>query len=129
MDDIRTIIAALEHCAPGTKPCDMCPVKKDCSGGTANYAMAKAAVLLHKQLPRVMPLFEATSAMETFIEYKGLLPRVCDLYIAPDGIGIIAYFLGKAEATYLSPKDYGKTWRCWDKMPSDKERKETNWNG
>lgn len=50
MPDRKTIIAALEYCAVGTRDCHGCPMKDGCKG-VSNGAMAAAARLLKEQEP------------------------------------------------------------------------------
>ena len=96
---------------------------------TAQERWCDSCDLKEEQKPVLIPLYRCTAGNEKYLEFKGLLPRISDIYIAPDGNHVAAYFIGKTEPACLLPKDYGRTWRCWDKMPSDEQLKETPWDG
>ncbi len=57
MTEQEKVIAALEHCAVGIKPCDRCPMNKECTG-TVNAAMVAAARLLKDQKKRIERLID-----------------------------------------------------------------------
>lgn len=52
MTEEEKVIAALEHCSVGIKPCNKCTMYKECTG-TMNAAMAAAVRLLKEQRKRV----------------------------------------------------------------------------
>lgn len=57
--------------------------------------------------------------------YRPLFPEVLD----KDSTG----YFGKIDAAnhkmvdYFMPKEYGKTWRCWPRRPTDEEREAAGW--
>lgn len=57
--------------------------------------------------------------------YRPLFPEVLD----KDSTG----YFGKIDAAnhkmvdYFMPKEYGKTWRCWPRRPTDAEREAAGW--
>lgn len=109
MTDRETVIAALEYCAVGTKDCAGCPMKDDCKG-VSNGAMAAAARLLKEQEPRVLTWDEVKKAEVCWLEDRGYEP------------------FATLEADTWNPEKYGKSYRCWNRMPTDEQRKMVKWN-
>lgn len=92
-----------------------------------NDALDMAIEALKAQEPRLLTLEEALAADYVYLEIKlhASLPcECCILAVDPDG-GILP--LKKGFAGYLDGEEYGETWRCWDKRPSDEQRRAEPW--
>lgn len=80
------------------------------------------------------PIFPLTfiEAMEDdyYLEIKG--DEYIDMALnelAFDGDeGFIVFNTHDEDGVKLMRKDYGKTWRCWDSIPTDEERKAAKWD-
>lgn len=66
--------------------------------------------LLKEQEPRLLKLEEAKKAEICWLEQRGYEP--------------FATF----DAYTWNPETYGKSYRCWNCMPTDEQRKEEEWN-
>lgn len=120
----ETVIKGLECCGAahlcvGRK----CPYydRYDCIYELARDALA----LLKGQEPKVLTLEEA--CIESDVWYE-TITGVCRW-------GALCYDVHKDLALYVSngivgvnPSTYGKTWRCWDKRPTEEERKAVKWD-
>jgi len=129
LPDLPTVIAALEHCAPGTDSCDGCPMKNSCVG-ISNPAMAAAAAYLRKQVPRQLPVDKIREHIQN------------PLYIVtPDGgVDTWAFYMAYVDrsGTYIwrgmddqihafHTNEYGKEWLCFTARINDKTWENIEW--
>ena len=70
-----------------------------------------AIVLLKAQQPRVMTWEEAKTAEVCWLEQRGYEP--------------FATF----EVNTWNPEKYGESYRCWNRMPTDEQRRAVKWDG
>ena len=74
------------------------------------------------KLPRVIPYEEARMNESGIVEKKGKeFTGECYLFPGPLGVEFIAKAYG------LIKEEYGKTWRVWDKPPTEEQRKAEPW--
>ena len=66
--------------------------------------------ILKAQEPRVLTWEEVKTAEVCWLEQRGYEPFVT------------------LEANTWNPEEYGKSYRCWNHMPTDKQRKEEAWS-
>jgi hypothetical protein len=97
--------------------------------------------LLKAQEPRVLTLEEVRSKQtkaipvwkETKSKNKALYAGWVLAYEVQTGQGITGDCLGMAEPSgrmvWYKLSDYGKTWRCWNKRPTEEQREAVKWNG
>lgn len=93
---------------------------------------------LAAQEPRVLTTEEVHGLLkrpiwkETRSSQKDLYTGWVLAYDIQTGKGITGTRLGMAEPSgrmaWYRLEDYGKTWRCWDKRPTDKQREAITWN-
>lgn len=77
-----------------------------------------------------MELHEVTGSEEpcVFLEKKGMEPIwACDCVISSDLESVDISFIGRQGSFSTPISDYGKTWRCWARRPTDKEREAEGW--
>ena len=91
-------------------------------------ACGDALELLKEQEPRVLTLEEVTGGGECYVEYRNGGYGYCDCYISDDAETINIYRPLKIDY-YADPELYKKTWRCWDRQPTDEQRKAVKWDG
>lgn len=61
-----------------------------------------------------------------WLEYNSGSVEICELSTRYNVY--CAYFIGDEDEEYLTRADYNKTWRCWPRNPTDKERKAAKWD-
>jgi len=127
------VVQGLELCLKGLS--DLCPYKdSDAPGGCRDELMYDVMMLLKAQEPRVMTLSRVQNLKESIpvwledVDKKDVIgalfmrdysgTRCVDFAIVRD------WEFKRVVADYI---DYGIRWRCWDKEPTDEQRKETPW--
>lgn len=83
--------------------------------------------IVKDQKAHVITLEEAMSAEDpVFFESDGNACFWCDVCVSafPKAAMIERY---GADSFHLLIRDYGKTWRCWNRRPSEDQRKEVPW--
>ena len=128
--DISTVVAALERCAPGVESCDGCPMKNDCTG-IANPAMAAAAVLLRKFMPRQMTFGEVLKQNYDpvyIVSKDGETDCWCFFmaYVEHNGIYICRGMDDQILA--FRKAEYGVSWLSFTGRVTDKMWKEIKWS-
>ena len=124
------VIKGLECCMvdDGHSPkCELCPYTTvgDDTCQTMDELFTDALALLKAQEPRVIKVGDVRNWVNSdrvtrepvVIEIRG---GVC-AWIIDDEVRELP---GEAN---LSGDLYGKTWRCWDKMPTDDQKEATPW--
>jgi len=139
MIDQEKVIKGLECCGYIDRPnCADCPEDGPGFGyACRNDLMKKALALLKAQEPRVLTLEEARGSLkqpiwkETRSSHKDLYTGWVLVYDIQTGQGITGTRLGMAEPSgrvvWYRLEDYGAKWRCWDKCPTDEQRRNTPW--
>lgn len=119
------VISGLESCL-GDTMCHKCPYRatKDCHNQLDKDALStlSARVLTIDEIKTRWQLNEGV-----FLEYLSDIYQV--LYYGY--VEKKETFLFVDDAADVKPykvKYYGKRWRCWDQMPTLKQRKEARWN-
>ena len=136
------LIQQMEICAGtinGEHPYE-CP--KDCQMRQVDfytmYIIKDALELLKEQEARVLTVEELTDRLKTPIlketksSHKDLYNGWVLAYDLQKGQGITTGLrLGMAEPSgrvvWYRMDDYGKTWRCWTKKPTDERKKAVKW--
>lgn len=110
MADREKIMQWLKTCANGCE--DGCPYeyknlvyRVECKADL----MRDALTLLKAQEPRVLTLEEAKKAEVCWLEERGYEP------------------FATLEAGTWNPEKYGKSYRCWNHMPTEEQRKAVKW--
>ena len=90
------------------------------------------AAALRRYTPQIKPmtLEEATGAEDpVWFESTGNVLCVCDCAFTPDmdGGAVEVYMMGRKGYSLLLSRQYGKTWRCWSRKPTDEERSAAGW--
>ena len=64
-----------------------------------------------------------------WIEFAGTYKEepACHWYLWSGLLGYSAKVVGYCEPWFLPMADYGKTWRCWERKPTDEERSAAEW--
>ena len=108
--------------------CLDCPYDADAEGIGMDLCTAilhgDALDLIKAQKPRVLK--------ETKSRNKGLYVGWVLAYEVQTGQGITGDCLGMAEPSgrmvWYKLGDYSKTWRCWNKLPTDEQREKVAWD-
>lgn len=139
MPDREKVIKALDCCVfpvskgfpyqshIADKGCEVveCPYQDDC-----DQMLLDALALLKEQEPRVLTLEEVQNACSDYVYLEtstGWLwycikdEGESNKYFGYFVYGVNEYFIGRW-------KEYGKTWRCWTAMPTDKQRMAVKWD-
>lgn len=112
MPDIYKAIKGLECCTDSLKArCPECPYYP-CydQDTTSEKLLADALELLKAQEPRVLTQEEAKKAELCWLEQRSYEP--------------FATF----DAYTWNPETYGKSYRCWNRMPTDEQWKAVKWD-
>jgi len=77
---------------------------------------------------RVMSLKDAEKSDVCWLEGQGIDRIIpCRIHIYPKSItATVMKMIASLEDLFLD--DYGTEWRCWSGRPSNKQRRETEWN-
>ena len=93
------------------------------------WAKEMAEELLKEQTTRVLTLEEALGTIDpVYFESDGGMKCWVDGYISDDLKMAVLYRFGAQEFMIPLPM-YGKSWRCWNKRPTDDQCKAVKWNG
>lgn len=109
MADSEKVIKGLEYCT-GNHLCSNCGYYDPNNTRCKTDLMRDAFILLSAQEPRVLTWEEVKTAEVCWLEQRGYEPFVT------------------LEANTWNPEQYGKSYRCWNHMPTDKQRKEEVWS-
>lgn len=131
MPDREKVIKGLEICSHPGGCRSECPYYEK-EGAECSYWLLKDALeLLNEQEPRVLTFEEVQNDcpdyvyLETSTGWLGYCIKdegESDKYVGYLVFGVDEYFIERW-------KEYGKTWRCWTAMPTDKQRKAVNLDG
>lgn len=88
------------------------------------------AILEEYEKPLVpLTLPEAAGTNEVvWLEQKNGRVFVCDLVYSCLGSLLEVYTIGNDDYGLKKEDDYGITWRCWSRKPTDEERKAAKWD-
>lgn len=112
MADRGKVLRALKQhlLAPDVDECEACPYG-ELSGLECERQLYRDAVeLLKAQEPRVLTWEEVKKAEVCWLETRGYEP------------------FATLEADTWNPEKYGKSYRCWNRMPTDEQRKAVKWD-
>lgn len=96
---------------------------------TAQQAVTTAARCRYTQAIEPLTLEEAARLDLVFMEMKtesGLI-RPVDAVIADNHIDCKLWRIGSERPYYFKIHKYGKTWRCWPRIPTEDERNAAAW--
>ena len=96
----------------------------------AEKGAIEAALRRYTPPLKPMTLEKATGAEDpVWFESTGNVLCVCDCVFTPDmdGGAVEVYMMGRKGYSLLLSRQYGKTWRCWERKPTDEERSEAEW--
>ena len=80
-----------------------------------------------EHMARILTLDEALGSEDpVFFESEGRMECWVDAYLSNDLQCAVLYRFTASEFM-LALKSYGKTWRCWDKRPTEEEKKAEEW--
>ena len=121
-----------------------CPKCGACSPKIVRNCLEKRAEELDKEteaaaLRRYTPLIKPMTIEDImrvryetaafWIEFAGTYKEepACHWYLWSGLLGYSAKVVGYCEPWFLPMADYGKTWRCWERKPTDEERGAAGW--
>lgn len=136
MADLEKVLKGLERCRKGF--CFACPYNDgvddnvDCKQKWADDALA----LLKEQEPRVLTLEEVQALQNNdvvWLEDKGkpkIIPGIVkSRQLWPHSVAMVTNFIRSDGCTVTGgDEDCGKRWRCWNKRPTDEQRKAVKWD-
>ena len=137
-DKDKVLIGLGQHISGRTSErCGICPY----FNGDAGYGVTcrdelldDLYELLESQEPHVLTLEEACGRNYCFYEYRAtryIEPAsvVMSGLLLNDSEPLVEVFrIGREGPAYVAMKDYGHEWRCWDRMPEDKQKEEEPWD-
>ena len=88
-----------------------------------------AIQFLSEELPRVLTLDEAYTADFVWYESRSVYNSNFGTVRIGDTRQSVRIRRLCGSYAYEDKRDYGSTWRCWNKKPSDEEMKAVKWNG
>ena len=78
-------------------------------------------------MARVLTLDEALGSEDpVFFESDGRMECWVDAYLNDD-LQFAVFYRFAAKEFMLTLTGYGKTWRCWDKRPTEEEKRTAEW--
>ena len=137
MSDMEKAIKGLEICVdrvPGKYGCYECPYEID--GNYCEMNLAKDALaMLKEQEARVMTLDQLEDALDTVVWLETpVSENLADgyslimAYSHKDGYMFFNSSFEDIPSQYkLEYSEYGKSWRCWNKRPTDEQRQAVKW--
>lgn len=136
MDDLEKVVKGFECCQDGF--CNLCSYDNITDESCRQKLEDDALNLLKAQQPRVLTVGEIRSLSkcpvwrETKNSRQNLYQGWVLLYEIQKGMGITGERFGMAEpngrVSWYKIDDYCKTWRCWNKRPTDEQRKAVTWD-
>ena len=133
---MEKVIKGLECCTmearEGLSPCQLQTTGESCPYWVAERCcvdelLADTHEFIKSQMPRVLTLGEALGTLEAvYFEHE----KCCfwtDAYMSNDMLHAELQRFG-APPVYLPLESYGKAWRCWNKKPTDEQRRLTMWD-
>ena len=112
--------------------CEICPYhdEKKQMGECNEDLRVDALELLKAQEPRVLTLEEVQNDCPDYVYIEIASGRIkCCVKDEGESSKYFGYFVyGFNECFIRGWKEYGKTWRCWTAMPTDKQRKAVKWD-
>ena len=132
-ENIKAIIDGLRCAAGDPMPCAKCHYRAYIYNICKCKCAEDAIALLKKQEPRVLRLEEVEDALGTVVWVDR--PQIDN---SSDEYALISAYLHELGWVYLrfvgadtsrwTYEQYGKTWRCWDKRPTDEQRGAVVWD-
>lgn len=142
MPDREKVVKGLECCATGNsvKSCQVCPYYNTKHEGEPicmdGLLIRDAYVLLKEQEPHVLTIDQLEDALDSVVWLD--IPGAENL---ADGYALIEAYSHKYERMFfyspfgdkpsqdiLEYSSYGTLWRCWDRRPTEDQRKAVKWN-
>ena len=138
MNDKDKVLIGLGQHISGRTPerCGACPYFNGDSGygvSCRDELLDDLYELLEAQEPHVLTLEQACGRDYCFYEYRETG------YVEPASVVISGmmlggavplaeiYRLGREGAACVAVSEYGRTWRCWDRMPEDGQKEDEPW--
>ena len=134
MAEREKTIKGLECCG-ATMNCNECPYDSE-MGACFSSLKADALKLLKEQEAKVLTVDQLEDALDTVV---WLETPVSENFA--DGYSLIMAYSHKYGYMFfdspfgdnpsqdrLEYSEYGKSWRCWDKRPTDEQRKAVKWD-
>lgn len=91
---------------------------------TADYLISHGVTVKEMQQPIPLEdIVETILVTPCWVEYRKRFTILNAVILDRDSVDIFR----KCDHEYLPRKEYGKTWRAWDKFPTDEERKAAKW--
>lgn len=84
--------------------------------------------VLPKSMPRVMTTTEAYTADCVYIEFGGVITPAIRTSNERNGHRESYFATQQLGGDWMRWDDYGKTWRCWTRKPTEDQMEETPWD-
>ena len=108
--------------------CKMCFT---CSPTRTTLDAAHAAAMTRYDEPlKPLKLHEVTGSEEpcVYLESRRYPPiKACDCVISADCRNVDVMMIGTQDPWAVPISEYGRSWRCWARRPTDEERASTPW--
>lgn len=102
-------------------------VSPRCDSPEAAYA---AAMTRYDEPLKPLKLHEVTGSEEpcVYLESRRYPPiKACDCVISADCRNVDVMMIGTQDPWAVPISEYGRSWRCWARRPTDEERASTPW--
>lgn len=136
MPDREKVIKGLEAHATASGCMKNCPYWRIETLNCSQELAADALALLEAQQPRVLTLEEVQALHNNdvvWLEDKGepkIIPGIVkSRHLWPHSVAVVTNFMRSDGCTVTGgDEDCGKRWRCWNKRPTDEQRKAVEWD-
>ena len=138
MPDYDKVIEGLKHCKQGAKGCTNCPYRNPYDACQWILMQDALDLLEYQQIhldafikelekPYVLTLDEALGSDDpVYFESCGKMECWVDAYISDD-LKCAVFYRFRASEFMLPLSRYEKDWRCWNKPPTDDQKKAVIW--
>ena len=126
MPDIEKVLKGLEAHAAFAGCSDNCPYWGRETLNCSEELAADAFALLKAQQPGVLTVDEAMNKDCWYESKQGGVRHAIIKYI--DEMHVEIKSCNEEYSVYRLTDGYGKYWRCWNKQPTDKQRREAKWD-